>query len=160
MPATRRTKAMFLASPGNPTGWMLTAEEQKTILDFCRARGIAILADEVYGTLIYDGAPHAPSFLAIADDDDAVFAINSFSKPWAMTGWRIGWLVHPKRVEGRRRRHGPVQQHRLDPFRPVWRAGGAVAGRRCVPRRIAGALPARAARWWRTGSAARTGCAG
>lgn len=56
-----RTKAMFLASPGNPTGWMLTGEEQKTILEFCRARGIAILADEVYGTLIYDGATHAPS---------------------------------------------------------------------------------------------------
>jgi aspartate aminotransferase len=95
-----RTKAMFLASPSNPTGWTLTAEEQKTILDFCRARGIAILADEVYGTLIYDGAAHAPSFLTIAEEDDAVFAINSFSKPWAMTGWRIGWLVHPKRVEG------------------------------------------------------------
>ena len=94
-----RTKAMFLASPGNPTGWMLTGEEQKSILDFCRARGIAILADEVYGTLIYDGATHAPSFLSIADEEDAVFAINSFSKPWAMTGWRIGWLVHPKSIE-------------------------------------------------------------
>jgi aspartate/methionine/tyrosine aminotransferase len=94
-----RTKALFLASPGNPTGWMLTGEEQKTILDFCRARGIAILADEVYGTLVYDGATHAPSFLTIADDENAVFAINSFSKPWAMTGWRIGWLVHPKSLE-------------------------------------------------------------
>jgi aspartate aminotransferase len=94
-----RTKAMFLASPGNPTGWMMTAQEQKTILEFCRARGIAILADEVYGTLIYNGAKHAPSFLTIADENDAVFAINSFSKPWAMTGWRIGWLVHPKSVE-------------------------------------------------------------
>jgi aspartate/methionine/tyrosine aminotransferase len=94
-----RTKAMFLASPSNPTGWTLTAGEQKTILDFCRARGIAILADEVYGTLIYDGGSHAPSFLTIADEDDAVLAINSFSKPWAMTGWRIGWLVHPKSVE-------------------------------------------------------------
>jgi aspartate aminotransferase len=94
-----RTKAMFLASPGNPTGWMLTADEQKTILEFCRARGIAILADEVYGTLVYDDAKHAPSFLTIADEEDAVFAINSFSKPWAMTGWRIGWLVHPKSLE-------------------------------------------------------------
>jgi aspartate/methionine/tyrosine aminotransferase len=95
-----RTKAMFLASPGNPTGWMMTAQQQKTILDFCRKNGIAIIADEVYGTLIYDGAKHAPSFLTIADENDAVFGINSFSKPWAMTGWRIGWLVHPKRVEG------------------------------------------------------------
>ena len=51
-----RTKAMFIASPGNPTGWMLTAAEQKTILDECRKRGIAIIADEVYGTLVYDGS--------------------------------------------------------------------------------------------------------
>ena len=94
-----RTKAFFIASPGNPTGWMLTADEQKHILEFARARGIAIIADEVYGTLIYDGGAHAPSFLTIAEPDDAVFAINSFSKPWAMTGWRIGWLVHPKSVE-------------------------------------------------------------
>jgi aspartate/methionine/tyrosine aminotransferase len=95
-----RTRAMFIASPGNPTGWMLTADEQRRILDFCRRKGVAIIADEVYGTLIYDDStPHAPSFLTIADDDDAVFAINSFSKPWAMTGWRIGWLTHPKSVE-------------------------------------------------------------
>jgi aspartate aminotransferase len=94
-----RTKAMFLASPGNPTGWMMTAEQQRIILDFCRKNGIAIIADEVYGTLIYDGAKHAPSFLTIAEENDAVFGINSFSKPWAMTGWRLGWLVHPKRVE-------------------------------------------------------------
>jgi len=94
-----RTKAIFIASPGNPTGWIMTPDEQRSVLEFCRARGIAILADEVYGTLVYDGAAHAPSFLSIADDEDAVFAINSFSKPWAMTGWRIGWLVHPKSVE-------------------------------------------------------------
>ena len=90
-----RTKAFFIASPGNPTGWMLTREEQKQILDFARARGIAIISDEVYGTLVYDGTAHAPSFLSIATPDDAVFVIGSFSKPWAMTGWRIGWLVHP-----------------------------------------------------------------
>jgi aspartate/methionine/tyrosine aminotransferase len=90
-----RTKAFFIASPGNPTGWMLTREEQKQILEFARARGIAIISDEVYGTLVYDGTPHAPSFLSLAMPDDAVFVIGSFSKPWAMTGWRIGWLVHP-----------------------------------------------------------------
>ena len=90
-----RTKAFFLASPGNPTGWMLTVAEQKQILEFARERGIAIISDEVYGTLVYDGTPHAPSFLSIAAPDDAVFVIGSFSKPWAMTGWRIGWVVHP-----------------------------------------------------------------
>jgi aspartate/methionine/tyrosine aminotransferase len=80
-----RTKAIFIASPGNPTGWVMSREEQRAVLAFARERGIAIISDEVYGTLIYDG--------------DAVFVINSFSKPWAMTGWRIGWLVHPKSLD-------------------------------------------------------------
>jgi aspartate/methionine/tyrosine aminotransferase len=90
-----RTKAIFIASPGNPTGWIMSRAEQETLLAFTRERGIAIISDEVYGTILYDGRSHAPSFLEIAQPDDAVFVINSFSKPWAMTGWRVGWLVHP-----------------------------------------------------------------
>ena len=90
-----RTKAIFIASPGNPTGWVMREAEQRTLLSFARSRGIAIISDEVYGTILYDGRRHAPSFLQIAEPDDVVFVINSFSKPWAMTGWRIGWLVHP-----------------------------------------------------------------
>jgi aspartate/methionine/tyrosine aminotransferase len=91
-----RTKAIFISSPNNPTGWMASRDEQQAMLNFARAHGIAIISDEVYGTLVYDGCAHAPSFLHIADEEDAVFVINSFSKPWAMTGWRIGWLTHPK----------------------------------------------------------------
>jgi aspartate/methionine/tyrosine aminotransferase len=94
-----RTKALFLASPGNPTGWRLTRDEQRAILDFSRARGIAIIADEVYGTIIYDDTLHAPSFLQVADPEDALFVIGGFSKPFAMTGWRMGWLLHPKSLE-------------------------------------------------------------
>ena len=90
-----RTKAIFISSPGNPTGWIMSRDEQCAVLDFCRTRGIAIISDEVYGTLVYDGSAHAPSFLQVAEPDDPVFVVNSFSKPWAMTGWRIGWLVHP-----------------------------------------------------------------
>jgi len=90
-----RTKAIFVCSPGNPTGWTATRAEQQAILEFARRRGIAIVSDEVYGTLTYDGNGHASSFLQIAEPDDDLFVINSFSKPWAMTGWRVGWLVHP-----------------------------------------------------------------
>src|SRR6185312_9993818 len=90
-----RTKAIFVCSPGNPTGWVMTQGEQKAMLDFARRRDIAIISDEVYGTLVFDGRAHAPSFLQIAEPDDNLFVVNSFSKPWAMTGWRIGWLVHP-----------------------------------------------------------------
>ena len=90
-----RTKAVFIASPGNPTGWMMRRAEQENLLAFARERGIAIIADEVYGRLVYD-TDVAPSFLEIADEEDAVFVINSFSKNWAMTGWRIGWMIAPK----------------------------------------------------------------
>jgi len=95
-----KTKAVFVCSPGNPTGWVMTKDEQRALLDIARRHGIAIISDEVYGTLIYDGGKHAPSFLEIAEPDDNVFVINSFSKPWAMTGWRIGWLIHPKSLAG------------------------------------------------------------
>jgi aspartate/methionine/tyrosine aminotransferase len=76
----------------------MSADEQRTLLDVCRARGIGVIADEVYGPIVYDGSPHAPTFASIAQPDDAVFIVNSFSKAWAMTGWRIGWLVHPRRL--------------------------------------------------------------
>ncbi len=89
-----RTRAIFVNSPGNPTGWTMTSEEQRALLDFARKRGLWIMADEVYARLIYT-RPVAPSFLELAQPDDPVLVLNSFSKPWAMTGWRIGWLTHP-----------------------------------------------------------------
>jgi len=88
------TRVIFINSPGNPTGWMLEQDEQQAILEFARARGIWVMADEVYARLVYDRAI-APSFLDIANPEDALIVINSFSKSWAMTGWRIGWLTHP-----------------------------------------------------------------
>jgi aspartate aminotransferase len=89
-----RTKAIFFASPGNPTGAMLPVEKQKEILEFCRPRGIWIISDEVYSRMVFSHKP-APSFLDISEPEDRVLIINSFSKSWAMTGWRLGWLTHP-----------------------------------------------------------------
>jgi aspartate/methionine/tyrosine aminotransferase len=89
-----RTRAIFVNSPGNPTGWTMTSEEQRAILEFAKKRGIWVMADEVYARLIYT-RPVAPSFLELAGPDDPLIVLNSFSKPWAMTGWRIGWLTHP-----------------------------------------------------------------
>lgn len=91
---TGDTRVIFLNSPGNPTGWMIERDQQQHILNFARERGIWIVADEVYGRLVYD-RPVAPSFLDIAAPDDPVIVINSFSKTWAMTGWRIGWMTTP-----------------------------------------------------------------
>lgn len=91
---TPETRLALLNSPGNPTGFAFTAEEQRAVLDHCRRTGTWILADEVYERLYYDG-PAAPSFLEIATPEDRVIGVNSFSKSWAMTGWRLGWLVAP-----------------------------------------------------------------
>ena len=89
------TKVIYLASPGNPTGWMIPREDAERLLAFCRARNIAILSDEVYHRLVYDREV-AFSFLEIAGPNDPVFVVNSFSKAWAMTGWRLGWIVYPE----------------------------------------------------------------
>jgi aspartate/methionine/tyrosine aminotransferase len=91
------TRAIFVNSPGNPTGWTMSADEQRALLEFARKHGIWIMADEVYARLIYT-RPVAPSFLELAGPDDPLLVLNSFSKPWAMTGWRIGWLTHPARL--------------------------------------------------------------
>jgi aspartate/methionine/tyrosine aminotransferase len=66
-------------------------------LRFARERGIWIVSDEVYGRLYFEGRV-APSILQVADPEDLVLSINSFSKAWAMTGWRVGWLTHPASV--------------------------------------------------------------
>ena len=92
-----RTKALFIGSPGNPTGWVIAPDEIKALIEISRRRGVAIIADEVYSVLSYD-AKRAPSFVEHATDEDNVFVINSFSKAWAMTGWRIGWLIGPRRL--------------------------------------------------------------
>jgi aspartate aminotransferase len=91
------TRCIYVNSPSNPTGWVMAQEEQRALLDFCRSRGIVLLADEVYHRTVYDGDA-APSFLTLADDDDPLIVVNGFSKAWAMTGWRIGWMVCPRRL--------------------------------------------------------------
>jgi len=88
------TRALFVNAPGNPTGWTIEPAEQRAILELCRARRIWLIGDEVYHRFVYDW-PVAPSFLALAAPEDPLIVVNSFSKTWAMTGWRIGWLTHP-----------------------------------------------------------------
>jgi aspartate aminotransferase len=97
---TPDTKALFLNSPNNPTGWMLPAQDRAAILERCREYGIWLIADDVYERLAFGppsgsrGASPA-SFLQMIDDEDRVISANSFSKAWRMTGWRLGWMVMP-----------------------------------------------------------------
>ncbi len=94
-----RTRAIFIASPGNPTGWVMAADAQRQVLDLCRERDLWMLADEAYARFIYDGSAGnrsaAPSFLEVSVADDPLIVISTFSKTWAMTGWRMGWLTVP-----------------------------------------------------------------
>jgi aspartate/methionine/tyrosine aminotransferase len=89
-----RTRAILINSPSNPTGWVMSGAEQREVLEFCRQRGIWLLSDEVYDRIIYDRAV-APSVLDLAEPEDRVVVVNSFSKTWCMTGWRLGWLTAP-----------------------------------------------------------------
>jgi aspartate/methionine/tyrosine aminotransferase len=76
---------------------MATPDELKAVLAFCAKRGIWAIGDDVYERIVY-GADKSPSFLDFAGPEDAVISINSFSKGWCMTGWRLGWLVAPAAV--------------------------------------------------------------
>jgi len=87
--ATAATRAVLIASPSNPTGTAIPPVELARIHDWCAAKGIALIVDEIYLALTYDGGEHS------AARWDDVFVINSFSKYFQMTGWRLGWLAAP-----------------------------------------------------------------
>ena len=93
----RRTRMIIVNSPSNPTGWMITVEEQRALLELAAQHDLVILADEVYERLVYAGAPEAapprvaPSFARVAGNRDRLIVVNSFSKTYNMTGWRLGW---------------------------------------------------------------------
>ncbi|TPW30204.1 aminotransferase class I/II-fold pyridoxal phosphate-dependent enzyme [Pararhizobium mangrovi] len=92
-----RTKAIMFSTPSNPCGWTASPEEQQALLEFSRETGVWIISDEVYNRLYFHG-PSAPSMMRLAGEEDLVMCINGFSKAWAMTGWRLGWLNHPASV--------------------------------------------------------------
>ena len=92
---TPPTRMLLVNAPNNPTGWTLTRNEQQAILEHCRRTGTWIVADEVYERLWFGGGATAPSFLDIAEPDDRLIVVHSFSKSFLMTGWRLGWMVLP-----------------------------------------------------------------
>ncbi|HXF60141.1 MAG TPA: pyridoxal phosphate-dependent aminotransferase [Caldilineaceae bacterium] len=89
---TPRTRLLLYTSPSNPLGWVATVAEQQALLAFARRHGLWLLADEVYERLYYEG-PVAPSILRLCSREDAVIVVQSFSKSYCMTGWRLGWVV-------------------------------------------------------------------
>ncbi|MCX2684643.1 pyridoxal phosphate-dependent aminotransferase [Pseudomonas sp. DCB_AW] len=93
---TPDVKAVLINSPNNPTGWTMSRAEQISLVEHCRKHNIWIISDEVYERLHYESEePASPSFIDITDRNERIICINSFSKSWLMTGWRLGWIVAP-----------------------------------------------------------------
>jgi aspartate/methionine/tyrosine aminotransferase len=101
---TPGTRLLIVNSPNNPTGWVMPSCAQQVVLDHCRRHGIWVIADEVYERLYFgdDSVANAiaPSFLDLAARDERVIVVNSFSKSWLMTGWRLGWMTLPASLVG------------------------------------------------------------
>src|SRR6185503_5457126 len=93
---TPKTRALFVVSPSNPTGWTATRQDLAALLALARRHGLWIIADETYARYWYGEGQRAPSFFDLMDAEDRILFVNTFSKNWAMTGWRIGWIAaHP-----------------------------------------------------------------
>jgi aspartate aminotransferase len=95
---TPRTKMLILNSPCNPTGSVYTREEMQAIVDVATEEDIYILSDEIYEKLVYDGAQHISIASLSKEAYDLTLTVNGFSKSYAMTGWRLGYLAAPEAV--------------------------------------------------------------
>ena len=94
---TFKTKMVFVNSPGNPTGWEMPKSQQERLLNHTRDVGCWLVADEVYHQITYNNLPSS-SFLECSLASDKLIVINSSSKSFNMTGWRIGWITHPEEL--------------------------------------------------------------
>jgi aspartate/methionine/tyrosine aminotransferase len=95
---TPKTKALLFCSPSNPTGSVYSVEQVKAIGEWALAHGIWVISDEIYEHLVYDGAT-APSLpVLVPEMADQTIIINGVAKTYAMTGWRVGWMIGPKDV--------------------------------------------------------------
>ena len=95
---TPRTKMLIMNSPCNPTGSVYTQEELEAIVEVARGEDIYILSDEIYEKLVYDDAKHVSIASLAKEAYDLTITVNGFSKSYAMTGWRLGYLAAPEAV--------------------------------------------------------------
>jgi aspartate/methionine/tyrosine aminotransferase len=89
-----KTRALVINSPANPTGWTASLEELRSLMDLARRHDLWIIADEIYGRFYVEGS-RAPSFRDVMTSDDKLLFVQTMSKNWAMTGWRLGWIEAP-----------------------------------------------------------------
>jgi aspartate/methionine/tyrosine aminotransferase len=96
---SNRTRAIILNTPNNPTGKVFTRDELKMIAALCRKWDVVAISDEIYEHILYDGAEHVP-IAAIEGMADRTVTINSLSKTYSVTGWRVGWAISPPALTG------------------------------------------------------------
>lgn len=102
---TERTKLLVFVSPSNPTGSVYSAGEARAIGQWCLDSDVWLVADEIYQRLVYDGSAAAASIAAVTDGLENVLLINGVAKSFAMTGWRVGWMIGPTDVINAAARH-------------------------------------------------------
>jgi aspartate/methionine/tyrosine aminotransferase len=95
---TPKTKVLLFCSPSNPTGSVYSPEQVKAIGDWALANGLWVVTDEIYEHLLYDGATAPSICVAVPALADRTIIINGVAKTYAMTGWRVGWMIGPKDV--------------------------------------------------------------
>lgn len=102
---TARTKAIILNSPNNPTGRVFTAGELRTIANLAQEFDCVVISDEIYEHIVYDGAVHRP-IATLPEMRERTILVNSMSKTWSVTGWRVGWVLAPPEIaDGIRKVH-------------------------------------------------------
>lgn len=94
---TPRTRAVILNSPHNPTGKVFSREELEQIAALCRERDVLCISDEIYEHILYDGAEHLPVMTFDGMRERSIL-VNSMSKTWSVTGWRVGWVIAPPEI--------------------------------------------------------------
>ncbi|WP_270263551.1 pyridoxal phosphate-dependent aminotransferase [Kocuria marina] len=92
---TERTKALLFCSPSNPTGAVYTAEETRAVGEWAASKGIFVISDEIYQHLTYDDVEFTSMAQAVPELHEHLILLNGVAKTYAMTGWRVGWLVGP-----------------------------------------------------------------
>ncbi|OKL55106.1 aspartate aminotransferase [Bowdeniella nasicola] len=95
---TERTKALLFCSPSNPTGSVYTPEETEEIGRWALEHGVWVITDEIYEHLVYDDAVFSPIVKLVPELADTTIVLNGVAKTYAMTGWRVGWMVGPADV--------------------------------------------------------------
>ncbi|UCE74456.1 MAG: pyridoxal phosphate-dependent aminotransferase [Methanomassiliicoccales archaeon] len=103
-----KTKVIILNSPGNPTGCVATKDDMKGIADLAQDHGLFVITDEIYEKIIYKGEHH--SIAALDNMFERTVTLNGFSKSYAMTGWRLGWVLASKEIVKEIQK---IQQHSI-----------------------------------------------